>query len=132
MNKVSIKILRLALGLFFIVLGIIGVLPQLQESVFTLNDNHNLEVVFGIVELVCGIIMMAGLATFRKKRPIAIATIVVLFFWAVRIVLSKLVWGLAAGNSGIHFRPDFSFWLLVLSAELVIAAALFVVYRAYE
>jgi hypothetical protein len=132
MNRVSVKILRLSLGLFFIVLGLIGVIPQLQESVFTLNDNYNLEIIFGAVELICGIIMIVGLITFARKKAISTASIVVFIFWVLRIILSKFVWGLAIGNNGIHFHPVFSVWILVLSAELVIAAALYVVYQAYE
>ncbi len=132
MNRVSVKILRLMLGLFFIVLGIIGVIPQLQESVFSLNDNYNLEIVFGAVELVCGIILIIGLITFARKKAIATASIVVFFFWILRIILSKFIWGLSVGNSGILFKPVFSVWILVLSVELVIAASLYVVYQAYE
>ncbi len=132
MNRVSVKILRLSLGLLFIVLGLIGVIPQLQESVFTLNDNYNLEIIFGAVELICGIIMIVGLITFARKKAIATASIVVFFFWILRIILSKFVWGLTIGNSGIHFHPVFSVWILVLTVELVIAAALYVVYQAYE
>ncbi|MBP7734465.1 MAG: hypothetical protein KA369_00700 [Spirochaetes bacterium] len=133
MNRVvSVKIMRLALGLFFIVLGIIGVIPHLQESVFSLNDNYNLEIIFGVVELICGIIMIIGLITFARKKAIATASIVVFFFWVLRIILSKFVWGLSIGSGGVHFRPFFSVWILVLSVELVIAAALYVVYQAYE
>lgn len=132
MNRVSVRILRLSLGLFFIVLGIIGVIPQLQESVFTLNDNYNLEIIFGVVELICGIIMIVGLITFARKKAISTASIVVFFFWILRIILSKFVWGLSFGNHGILFKPVFSVWILVLSVELVIAAALYVVYQAYD
>lgn len=132
MNRISIKMLRLSLGLFFLVLGIIGVIPQVQESVFSLNDNFGLEVIFGVVELVCGVILLAGLFTFTKKKTVAIASAVVIFFWILRIVLSKFVWGLSVGGSGIVFHPGFPAWILVLGVELVIAAALFLIYRAYE
>ncbi len=133
MNRiVSVKILRLTLGLFFIVLGIIGVVPQLQESVFTLNDNYYLEIIFGAVDLVCGIILIVGLLTFARKKAIATASIVVFFFWLLRIILTKFVWGLTIGNSGIYFKPFFSVWLLILAVELVIAAALYVVYQASD
>lgn len=132
MNRISIKMLRLSLGLFFLVLGIIGVVPQVQESVFSLNDNFGLEVIFGVVELVCGVILIAGLITFAKKKAVAIASAVVFFFWILRIILSKFVWGLSVGNNGVVFHPGFPAWILVLSVELIIAAALFLMYRAYE
>ncbi len=129
---ISIKLLRVALGIFFLVLGIIGVIPRLQESVFTLNDAYGLEIIFGVVELICGIILIAGLFPFVRKRMVSIASLVVLGFWLLRILLSKFVWGLSIGNSGVFFHPVFSTWILVLSTELVIAAALYIVYRAYE
>lgn len=129
---ISIKLLRVTLGLFFLVLGIIGVIPRLQESVFTLNDIYGLEVIFGVVELICGIVLIAGLFPFVRKRMVSIASLVVLGFWLLRILLSKFVWGLSIGNSGVLFHPVFSTWILVLSTELVIAAALYIVYRAYE
>ncbi len=132
MNTISVKLLRLSLGLFFIILGIIGVIPRLQESIFSLNDNYSLEILFGVVELVCGMLIILGLFTYLRKRAIAIASAVVLCFWIMRIVLSKFVWGLSIGNSGIFFHPSFSVWIIVLGVELVIAASLFVVYRAYE
>ncbi|TFH43600.1 MAG: hypothetical protein E4G96_00780 [Chrysiogenales bacterium] len=132
MNTISVKLLRLSLGLFFIILGIIGVIPRLQESIFSLNDNYSLEILFGLVELVCGMLIILGLFTYLRKRAIDIASAVVLCFWIMRIVLSKFVWGLSFGNSGIFFHPSFSVWIIVLGVELVIAASLFVVYRAYE
>ncbi|OHD63238.1 MAG: hypothetical protein A2176_11680 [Spirochaetes bacterium RBG_13_51_14] len=132
MKIIPVKLLRLSLGFFFLILGVIGVIPRLQESIFTLNDNLGLEIIFGVVELVCGLVLVAGLFTFIRKKAISIASLVVLVFWTVRIILSKFVWGLSIGNSGVIFHPVFSTWLLVLSAELIIAAALFIMYRAYE
>jgi hypothetical protein len=129
---ISVKLLRVTLGIFFLVLGIIGVIPRLQESVFTLNDNFGLEIIFGIVELVCGLVLLSGLFPFIRKKMVSSASLVVLGFWLIRIILSKFVWGLSIGNSGIIFHPVFSVWILVLSTELVIAAALYIVYRAYE
>jgi len=129
---ISVKLLRVTLGLFFLILGIIGVIPRLQESVFTLNDRYGLEIIFGIVELICGIVLLSGLFPFIRKKMVSAASLVVLGFWLLRIILSKFVWGLSIDNGGIIFHPVFSSWILVLSTELVIAAALYIVYRAYE
>lgn len=128
----SVKVLRISLGAFFIILGIIGVIPQLQESVFSLNDTHGLEIIFGIVEIICGLLLMAGLFTFLRKKAISLAGLVTLGIWLLRILLTKFVWGLKLGNSGIMFMPQFSTWILVLSCELVIAASLYVLYRLYD
>lgn len=128
-NKTEITVLRVALSVFFIVLGVIGVIPRLQESVFSLNDNLGLEIFFGIIEIVCGLILLAGLFSLMKKKVISLALMVILCFWLLRVFLSKLLWGLSFSNHGLIFRPSFSVWLLVLSAEIVIAAALYGVYR---
>jgi len=129
---ISFKFLRLSLGFFFIILGIIGLIPNVQESVFTLNDRHGLEIAFGIVEVACGLLLIAGIFTFMRKKVVYAASLVVLIFWAARIFLSKIIWGLSFSNHGLLFIPQFSTWLLVLAAELVIASALFVIFRAYE
>ena len=131
-KEISIGILRLSLGLFFLVLGIIGVVPRVQETVFTLNDNLGLEIFFGLVELICGILLIAGFFTPLGRKAIRSASLVVFIFWALRIFLSKFVWGISFVSKGILFHPAFSTWILVLSAELVIGAALFIIYRAYE
>ncbi|MBN1534376.1 MAG: hypothetical protein JXA20_17010 [Spirochaetes bacterium] len=128
----EIVILRFVLGLFFIVLGVIGVIPRLQESVFSLNDNLGLEIFFGLIELLCGLIFIAGLFSFMRRRVVSITSLVVLAFWLLRILLSKFVWGLSISNHGLLFRPTFSAWLLVLCAELVIGAAIYTIYRNYE
>ena len=128
-NKTEITVLSVALSFFFIVLGVIGVIPRLQESVFSLNDNLGLEIFFGIIEIVCGLILLAGLFSLMKKKVISLALVVILCFWVLRVFLSKLLWGLSFSNHGLLFRPSFSVWLLVFTAEIVIAAALFAVYR---
>ena len=129
---VSFKVLRVSLGAFFIILGIIGVIPQIQESVFSLNDIHGLEIMFGIVEIICGLFLIAGLFTFMRKKAVSLASLVTLGVWLLRVILTKFVWGLKLGNSGIIFIPQFSTWILILSCQLVIAASLYVLYRVYD
>ena len=36
----AIKALRIVTGLFFLVLGILGVLPSIEEGIFSLNNNN--------------------------------------------------------------------------------------------
>ena len=61
-----------------------------------------------------------------------LASLVVLAFWGVRVIFTKFVWGLSLSNKGVFFLPQFSTWLLVLTCELVIAAGLYTITRAYE
>lgn len=128
-HKADITAMRIALAVFFIVLGVIGVIPRLQESVFSLNDNLGLEIFFGIIEIICGLILAAGLFSLMKKKVISLALLVILCFWLLRLFLSKLLWGLSFSNHGLLFRPSFSVWLLVFTAEIVIATAIYAVYR---
>ena len=132
-RHISAKSLRLALGLFFIVLGVEGVLPTVQESVFSLSDaNLNLEIAFGVVELFCGLLLLLGLFTRRGSSTVRIASFLVLLLWLTRVVLTKLVWGLSVSGGTVTFSPPFPTWAMVFAVELVVAAGLLVVYRAYE
>jgi hypothetical protein len=123
--------LRITLGLFFIVLGIIGVIPRVQESVFSLNENLGLDIFFGLIELVCGIMFIPGIFFFMRRMVVSITSLVVRCFWTLRIILSKFLWGLSSANHRLILGPSFSVWLLVLCAEMVIGAAIYSVYTNY-
>ena len=132
-RRISARSLRLALGLFFIVLGVEGVLPTVQESVFSLSDaNLNLEIAFGVVEMICGLLLLLGLFTRRGSSTVRMASLLVLLLWLTRIVLTKIVWGLSVSGGTVTFSPAFPTWAMILAVELVVAAGLLVVYRAYE
>lgn len=115
--------LRLVTGLFFVVLGLAGIMPSVGEGIFDLAGGYsNLEVIFGIIELLCGVILVAGLFTLMSRNVTNIAGMAILIFWGLRVVLTRFIWGF---NPGIP-------WLLVLSCELIIFFAVFAVYQAYE
>ncbi len=119
-----VALLKITAGLFFIVLGFLGVLPNVNEGAFTLNDNRVLEVVFGIIELLCGVFVLASVFTFIPKKNVSLVTLVVLIFWIIRIVLTKILWRFPRNGA------EAPVWLLMLCAELVIAAAVFQIYSA--
>ncbi len=132
-KRVSVTALRFALAVFFIVLGVEGVLPTVQESVFSLSDrNLELEIAFGVVEIICGLLLIVGLFTRKGSSTVRIASFLVFLLWLLRIVLTKIVWGVVLSGGTITFYPAFPAWIMVLSAEAVIAAGLLVVHRAYE
>lgn len=126
----SIRFLRLFLSIFFIFLGIAGVSRQIGEgSFFQLSAGHtNLEIIFGVVEIVCGILLLLGMFMFVDRKITSLAGLVVLIFWIIRIVLTRFVWGLNL-NSSIS---NLFLWLLFLSCELLIAAAIWSVMQRYE
>jgi hypothetical protein len=121
----STFLIRVCLGAFFIIIGVFGVLPQVDESIFSLRNSFQwLEVLFGCVEIACGVFLVASAFLRLAEKTTRAASLIVLVFWLLRIFLSKVVWGLDF-NNGLAFLPSFSQWLLALSVELVIAAALF-------
>jgi hypothetical protein len=125
--------LKISLGIFFIILGLVGILPNVQESVFSLTDAYlYLEAIFGFVEIICGVFIIAGLFTFLSKKIKYRASLIILIFWGARIILSKFIWGFVITSSGIQFLPDFASWLLVLSCELIIASCLWITITSYE
>jgi hypothetical protein len=124
---------KISIGIFFILIGLMGVLPTVQESVFSLTDQYlYLEAIFGVVEIACGAFILASIFTFFTKKIKYTMSMTILIFWAARIILTKIVWGFALTGNGIWFKPDFATWLLVLSCELIIASCLWVNVRSYE
>lgn len=130
----SIKFLRITLGLFFVILGIIGIINEkgFSESIFELNTSSNMEAIFGFVEAVCGLILIGGLFFSRKKKVIYWTSIIVFLFWAARIVLSKFIWGLTINNNGVYPAGGFAAWLLAIAVQLVIASALVCLIMRYD
>ena len=128
-----VTLLRISIGGFFILLGLMGVLPTVEESVFSLTNTYlYLEVVFGIVEIACGAFIISSMFTFFTKKIKYSMSSLILVFWGARIILSKIVWGFAITSSGIRFTPDFGTCLLILSCELIIASCLWINVKAYE
>jgi hypothetical protein len=125
----SVRTLQAIVGAFFIILGIIGILPSVDERIFSIN-NHRLyiEVFFGIVELFCGFIMIYGLFSHVRRHTIYQASMVVLIFWIARFILSIFIWGLPSFitlESGLNL-------LLIISVELIIASAVWLLAQTYK
>ena len=125
----SIKILKIFVGIFFLLLGITGIIPYVDESIFSLNNRSlTLEIIFGVVEIICGLIILLNLFSVKNYKSVANACIVVLIFWVARIILSNFIWG---SLPNINSPRIFS-WALVISTEAVIAASVWVVARSYK
>ena len=125
-----IKALRIITGLFFLVLGILGVLPSIEEGIFSLNNNNILmEQLFGVIEIICGVILLASLFVHATRKTIYRAAMIVFLFWVVRIVLAQFVF---------HAVPTditsgaFAIWLLHLLAQIQIAISVWVLTKAYD
>jgi hypothetical protein len=130
----SIRLLRIALGVFFVILGILGCMIHTDEGPFSIYNSKSMiwiEVVFGICEIICGGILLIGFFAFTSD-VIAKAGFVIFIFWLVRIFLTKFVWGFRMTDGGFWFYPAFPLWILMLACELMIACAVLVVVKRYE
>jgi len=130
----SIKLLRIALGLFFIFLGIAGVTPDIGEGdFFQLSRHYNsLEVLFGVIEIICGVLLIMGLFLSFNYKAVYFGSLIVFICWIARIVLTRFIWGLNFIHRGNLNFPAFFVWLLFFSCELVIAATIWVVMQRYD
>jgi hypothetical protein len=128
-----IRLLRLTLGLFFIALGVCGIFTELHASVFEFTTHYMaLDVIFGIVELFCGILLVLGFFMFKESQAVFWGGFIAFIAWTIRIVLSKFIWGLTFMYNGNINIPNFVIWLLILLAMVVIDLALLIVIRKYE
>lgn len=130
----AVKILRIFLGLFFIFLGIAGISPDIGEGAFfQLSKGYSsLEMLFGIVEIICGLLLIMGLFLSFNYKAIYFGSLIVFIFWIARIVLTRFIWGFNFINKGNLNFSLFLVWLLYLSCELAIGAAIWVVMQRYD
>ena len=132
-SNFSTKILRLLLGSFFITLGICGIFRQIGQGIFSLKmSNPTMEIIFGIAEILCGLLILLGFFLFSNQRAIFWGGFIVLIFWVARIVLNKFIWGFDFIYNGNINIPAFFGWLLYLLCETIIAAALLMTVRDYD
>jgi hypothetical protein len=125
----SINTFRFFTGLFLLLLGIAGVSPNIGESIFSLNNNNlAMEIIFGIVEIICGLVIFLGLFVKAQNKTVYNASMVVFLFWIARIVLTKFFWG----NPPAISSASFFTWSLILCTELIIASALWLLTRTYK
>jgi len=76
-----------------------------------------------VVELLAGIIILAGVFTRVRSGLLYAATLVIAILWAVQIVVSFFAYDI--------FEPDFWLWLNRLAMDLIVLLALWLVNRKY-
>lgn len=128
-----VVLLQLALAVYFLTLGVIGILTynspgsELARAVtnfFQTGNSGVVDLVIAIVQVLSGLVVLASLFVRVSRSGLYFAIIVVLVIWLVQIAYYRVVVGL--------LEPAFWTWLNVLSRELVIAAGLWVVARDYS
>ena len=125
----SVKTLQGIVGAFFIILGVMGMLPTVNEGIFSINNNkYALEALFGVVELLCGLVMVFGLFSPVRRKTMHQACMLVFAFWIARMVFSVFIWGspvvitLATGLN----------WLLLICVEAIIASSVWLLAQTYR
>lgn len=118
--NLALNVLQIALGCFFIFLGVAGIVPQIDEGDFGISFSYTwLEIVFGIFEIGAGVIIILGSFFMRDSR---------LGFWGGLIAV--ILWGMRAFLASYRFvrmgKHIFE-WLLVLSLFVIVGLALFAV-----
>jgi hypothetical protein len=118
--------LQLSLGLFFLMLGIMGL-----ESRHSFGANmgrffgkdDSLQLVMSIVEICVGAILLLGLFVSVSSALSGLVTLAIFVLWAAFIVLVYFVDGLG--------KPGWIVWLYEVSWHCVILVALWMVGRQY-
>lgn len=135
-KAVSTTLLRLALGAFFIVLGILNLSQTMNEGIFSLTPRDNLqwlEIGFGVVELICGAFFVASAFLYLAEKTMYRSTLVILISWLTYLVLQRFFLGNFFLPEGARFVwATFGNWILILFNELVIAAVLGVMLKAFK
>lgn len=124
-------LLQIALVLFLITLGIVGLteynsrineLGRSLNRLFGRADNPA-NLIAAIAELVAGIIIGVALFVPVEKRVLWMACLVIAILWVIKILWVYVFYHI--------FEPDFATWLNGLSADLIVLVGLWITGRRY-
>ncbi len=111
-------ILRILVGLLFICIGIEGLMGDTSNGLFDVLNNEVLQIVFGILLLVCGILLIVP--SFLKginKTYVKWSMVAVLVVWILTIIVTDFVEGLKGVNG-----DEWIYWLEELVTHLLVLA----------
>jgi hypothetical protein len=132
MKKVNLFLFQLAVSAFFIVLGLMGVLSNVDEGAYSLRATEWwVEFAVGIAELLCAAILLYGLFASPQRKTLRMASNAILIFWIARVAYTRFV---VPGSLSGAFGSLGAFlnWLLLLSTELIILLSVWLIARRYE
>ena len=122
-----LSLLQLALAVYFGISGLTYLLNYNSTiaavSRFFGNDTTVL-IVSAIIELIAGIILLAGIFARISKKYMFIAGLIIIILWILNIAGSYFAEGL--------LKPDLFSWLKGLSLQLIILAGLWAVTSNYS
>ena len=127
----TVRILQIVVAAFLITLGLIALIhwnSGLSRFGRDLNRafgraSNPVNLIVGIVELVAGVIVLAGLFMRESGRLVYATTIVIAILWVIQIIVIFFAQGI--------FEPDFWVWANRLAADLIILLALWLINRRY-
>lgn len=128
----SFFLLQVAVGLFFLLMGLQGLInydSNINQAARFVNDlfgsNTNIiNISISIGALISGIIILGGLFIPLKNSTLMIATLVIFIFWAL-----KIAYFYVANNL---LEPDLITWLHNLSLDCVILMSVWIINRKYS
>lgn len=110
-------ILKILVGILFVVIGIEGIGDFGGNVLFDELDSDVLEIVVGVVLLVAGLLLIVpSFVAGIKASFVKISTLVVLAAWVIYIVLADFVYGLGGvdGDEWFLWIENLVYHLLIL------------------
>lgn len=130
----SVFLLQVTSGVFFVLLGLLGILPQYDESFFSLTTGavaQPLEIIVGLFELAIGAVLLLGLVKFLTLKLLKTVTLAAFIFWLVRLVLTQVIYKLGVMDGVINLANMTPIWALETALMAVLAASLWTLHRRY-
>jgi uncharacterized membrane protein YphA (DoxX/SURF4 family) len=127
----TLLVLQIIVAAFLITLGLVGLIhwnsdPTRFGRGLTRafgGSNSPVALVVSLVELLAGIIVLAGVFVRVRGRLLFAATLVIAILWAIQIIVSFFARDI--------FEPDFWIWLNRLAMDLIVLLALWLINRKY-
>lgn len=127
----TLFVLQIVVAGFLITLGLVGLIhwdsdPARFGRGLTRafgGSNSHMALIVAIVELLAGIVVLAGVFTRVRGGLLSAATLVIAILWAIQIIVSFFARDI--------FEPDFWIWLNRLAMDLIVLLALWLINRKY-
>ena len=121
-------LLRILVGLLFICIGVQGLLGNTSNGLFRALDNEVLEIILGILLLICGVLLI--IPSFLKginSVYVKWSMIAILIVWVLAIIMTDFVYGLKGVNGEEWFTwlEDSVTHLLVLACVYKVSSSAF-------
>jgi len=125
-------ILQIAVGVLFLLMGIAGItdytsgFTELGRSVSQAfgGDSEFLDIFIAIVELACGIVLIATVFAKVDKKLVNLAQLISMILWILLIVLLDIL----APNFGAN-RFDWLFWGQTTILHLIVLLSIYSIWK---